>query len=611
MSFIDTGTSFASVDAFDDLPKNIRVKYRPTGGKSKGRWAEAVAFKQLLPETQSICNMVSVSLDSERNALVSELERRHRVLLQSVQDHMERMSLSGSKTSSFSLMSSKQAHVMHKLSPVNSGPAWAEEATLEDDNIDNFQQADGNMSGSKDAPAAVELPPSLPCTPGDEPAMINAKTAETEDAEAMAKARSMQQRVSTLVGSKRKTHSVLGDDDESRGPLWHPSVLVKHPMFDALFCGVIILNCAVMFFEFQYQGFETGYDIGYPKFDKNAKDTWPGAHEAFHVIEWVFGVIFTLEILIKVAGQKLKFPCYVWNWIDTVIVVCWAIDAIFSGAVKLPVPPTMMRLVRLARTLRLVRLMRTVKNFDALYIMTTAIYGSFSILSWCFILLMMVQTACAFALNQLLKDTIIDADNKLSHQAQQQIFQYFGTTWRALFTMFELTLGNWVVPARILQEHAGGAYCVFAVVFKLCIGFGVLGVVNGVFTQETFKVAAADNRIMMRQKERDIKHHTRKMQMLFAAADESGDGLLDMDEFQAVMSHAETKLWLSAQDISFRDAGELFKLIEDGDGHVTAEGLVMGVARLKGAAKQLDLISLLREQELFRERVAKKLAMTE
>eukprot|EP00930_Biecheleria_cincta_P082756 TRINITY_DN72417_c0_g1_i1.p1 TRINITY_DN72417_c0_g1~~TRINITY_DN72417_c0_g1_i1.p1 ORF type:complete len:611 (+),score=103.49 TRINITY_DN72417_c0_g1_i1:42-1874(+) len=608
MSFTDTGTSFSSVDSFNDMPKNFRVKYRPKGGKTKGRWAEAVACKQLLPETQSVCSMVSMALDLEREALVSELERRHRALLQSVSDHMERMSLAGSKTS-FSPMPSKHApmaHLMHKLPPVTSGPARAGEANLEDDTL---QQEAGKIPVSKDGPFLEPLPPLLG-TPVAEPAVVDAKPAESEDTKAMAKTANMQSRVTAMVGIGSNSHSVLrGRDDIGRAPLWYPSEIVKHPAFDAFFCGVIILNCAVMFFEFQYQGFETGYYIGYPNFDTNAKDTWPGAHEAFRVIELIFGVTFTIEVLIKIAGQKLKFPCYTWNWIDTVIVACWAIDAIFSGAVALPVPPTMMRLVRLARTLRLVRLMRTVKNFDALYIMTTAIYGSFSILSWCFILLMMVQTACAFVLNQLLKENLMDTESKLSDEARRQIFQYFGTTWRALFTMFELTLGNWVVPARILQEHVGGIYCAFVVVFKLCIGFGVLGVVNGVFTQETFKVAAADNRIMMRQKERDIKHHTHKMQQLFSAADESGDGLLDIDEFEAVLSHPETKLWLSAQDISFRDPGELFKLIEDGQGQVTAEGLVMGVARLKGAAKQLDLISLQREQELFRQRVAKKLAI--
>lgn len=606
-NFLESGASWTtSVDPINDVPKNFRVQYRVLHGQekgeatktTKGRWAEAVAFKQFSPEMDDICNMVSMALDSERE----ELERRHRQLLQNVSDHMQRGSRFNSKTSceEESRLQSKTSGFLNTKQRDMSktcDSAWIEEAILEE-------------------PISLQ-PADLPGNPVREPAEADSKPTETkEDADLMAKKRKSQdQRISQVTRANKvkspgdRQISVLGEDGANEGKLWYPSVLVQHPMFDALFCGVILANCVVMFFEFQYQGFETGFTIGYPKFEKNAEDTWPYAREAFHVIEWIFGVIFTAEILLKVAGQKLKFPCYLWNWIDTVIVVCWIMDAVASSSVTLPVDPTMMRLVRLARTLRLLRLMRTMKNFDALYIMTTAIYGSCSILSWCFVLLMMVQTCCAFVLNQLLQDTIMDVDGKLSDEHKQQIFKYFGTTWRALFTMFELTLGNWVVPARILQEHAGAAYCLFTVIFKLCIGFGVLGVVNGVFTQETFKVAAADNRIMMRQKEREVKHHTKKMKQLFSAADESGDGILDSEEFYAVMTHPETKLWLSAQDISFRDPHVLFDLIEDGKGQVTADALVMGVARLKGGAKQLDLITLQREQDLLWRKIAEKLGV--
>ena len=36
------------------------------------------------------------------------------------------------------------------------------------------------------------------------------------------------------------------------------------------------------------------------------------------------------------------------------------------------------------------------------------------------------------------------------------------------------------------------------ILHKLVIGFAVVGVINGVFIQETFKVASSDNQIMMR-----------------------------------------------------------------------------------------------------------------
>ena len=36
--------------------------------------------------------------------------------------------------------------------------------------------------------------------------------------------------------------------------------------------------------------------------------------------------------------------------------------------------------------------------------------------------------------------------------------------------------------------------------YKLVIGFAAVGIINAVFMQETFKVAASDDKLMMRQK---------------------------------------------------------------------------------------------------------------
>merc|ERR1719502_1995877 len=104
-----------------------------------------------------------------------------------------------------------------------------------------------------------------------------------------------------------------------------------------------------------------------------------------------------------------------------------------------------------------------------------------------------------------------------------------------MLTMFEITLGNWMIPCRALVEHVSEYYMTFFLIHKLIIGFSVVSVIMGVFIQETFKVSTTDDHIMMIQKERDIKTHTRKMRALLEHADASGDGQLDPEEFGEVM----------------------------------------------------------------------------
>ena len=66
-------------------------------------------------------------------------------------------------------------------------------------------------------------------------------------------------------------------------------------------------------------------------------------------------------------------------------------------------------------------------------------------------------------------------------------FDGIGIDWRA-----------WLTWIALLKEY----YAIFSVAYKLIIGFAAVGIINAVFMQETFKVAASDDKLMMRQKAR-------------------------------------------------------------------------------------------------------------
>ena len=52
----------------------------------------------------------------------------------------------------------------------------------------------------------------------------------------------------------------------------------------------------------------------------------------------------------------------------------------------------------------------------------------------------------------------------------------------------------------------------------------VIGIINGVFIQETFKVAENDDHLLLMQKERGAKLHAKKMEKFIAILDEDCDG---------------------------------------------------------------------------------------
>eukprot|EP00928_Gymnodinium_smaydae_P049059 TRINITY_DN32893_c0_g1_i1.p1 TRINITY_DN32893_c0_g1~~TRINITY_DN32893_c0_g1_i1.p1 ORF type:complete len:575 (+),score=99.80 TRINITY_DN32893_c0_g1_i1:57-1727(+) len=377
--------------------------------------------------------------------------------------------------------------------------------------------------------------------------------------------------------------------------------VVRHHMFEATFCLLIFLNALVMAAESQYHGMDRAYDLRYPGFHVDAAQYWPGAASVLHICSWVFGVVFIIEILGKLLALKLNFFKDPWNWLDAIVCLVWVAAKIVAG---LPVNSQMFRLARFFRLLRLLRLVRKIEGLDALFIMTTAIKSSFSVLFWTFVLLSMVQLMMALFLNQLLLEFYF-TDDPDSMDKQHDVFTYFGTFTRAFFSMYELTLANWPPACRLLAQNVTEWFFLYGVLHKLSIGFAVVGVINSVFMQETFKVAAMDDVLMVRTKDRATKLHAQKMMSFLQEADCcDGDGHISKDEFFNILSDSQVKLWLSSMDLDTSDAETLFDLIDHSeDGLLSFQELVSGVARLKGAARSIDVVVLMRRHAELMARV--------
>ncbi|OLQ15377.1 hypothetical protein AK812_SmicGene449 [Symbiodinium microadriaticum] len=105
------------------------------------------------------------------------------------------------------------------------------------------------------------------------------------------------------------------------------------------------------------------------------------------------------------------------------------------------------------------------------------------------------------------------------------------------------------------------------------MGFAVIGVINAVLMQETFKVAYLDDTVMVREKVKAMRHHVAKMSELFHGADTSRDGKLDLEDI--------FRMWLAAMELDVSNVEELFKMLNtNGDGRLSATELVQGLAAL-------------------------------
>lgn len=366
------------------------------------------------------------------------------------------------------------------------------------------------------------------------------------------------------------------------------SNVVNSSWFDGGFSLLIFLNAVIMALEAQYKGFDYGISAGYPGCTIPAAEQWPGAEDVFKVMNLIFGILFTIELVIKVAALRVDFLRSIWNWFDTFAVSVWLIEEIVSSVV---VSASIVRLGRMARLARLARMVKTIQAFDSLQVLLGSIQASASALFWSSCLLLLIQMIVGLAIHNLLQDHM--SDPAVSAQSRKAVYGYFGSFSRSMISMFELSMANWPQICWTLVNGVSEWYGIVVLLYKLVVGFAVLVVVTGVFLHETFKVASSDDDLMLVQKQRATKNHVAKMERLFREADTSNDGLIDRDEFKKVLNIDKVRTWLSAMELEVSDPDLLFDFLDDGDENITVAELIDGVARLKGAARNIDVVALM------------------
>jgi len=237
--------------------------------------------------------------------------------------------------------------------------------------------------------------------------------------------------------------------------------------------------------------------------------------------------------------------------------------------------------------------------------MMTALRGSVSTLCWSIIIFATSLSFFALFMSQILRLIYLESDEMPIDQ-RRELYRYFGTFTKSLFTMFELAFANWPPVSRMLGENCSEWFMMLAVIFKLSMGFAVIGVVNGIFMQETM-TAAFDDQIMIRRHERSRHFHDKKMHQLFEKLDKDGSGQLDCTEVVTALKDKSVREWLASMDISFTvPESKIFALIDvDNDKSLSFEELKKGIAHIKGPARSIDLITLTREVREMRDMLRK------
>jgi len=356
---------------------------------------------------------------------------------------------------------------------------------------------------------------------------------------------------------------------------WELHMMMKGHL--GLFIGVLILLSSLLtFVELEFHG--------------------TGEHAlVFDICTHGLTVVFVMELAVRLYVYRVHYFRSSFNLLDGIVVMLTCLDTwVLSYMQYNVVNISFLRLVRFVRVARALRVMRALSLFQNLRVLVNAIFMSMPSLFWSMLVLFVFMLSSSLFLCQMLQDFIANEkdDNK---DTVDWVKQHYGTSSKALYTVFELTLsGCWPNYARRLIEEVNVGYAAFFVFYVTCVVFAMIRIISALFLKDTLTSTANDDELMCSERSKEINAFKAKLAALFNDADHSEDGYLDRTELEWLLEHPNVKVWMSALGLDVRNAMELFELLDDGDGYVSQFEFLDGITRLRGSARSQDLFILMR-----------------
>mmetsp|Transcript_86319 Transcript_86319/g.252582 ORF Transcript_86319/g.252582 Transcript_86319/m.252582 type:complete len:615 (-) Transcript_86319:133-1977(-) len=365
----------------------------------------------------------------------------------------------------------------------------------------------------------------------------------------------------------------------------HVRRVLNNPKFDLVIGILIIINTVIMFTQLEIEAPS-------PTLDYMADDD---SHKSFAVISHCFNAAFFLELLVRIYAKRGSFFMSAFNWVDAGIVLITSVDAyILSQLSGNRGNISFMRLARFIRVVRALRVIRTMNLFRQLRVLLNTIAMSFMSLFWSMLILFIFMLMFSLFLCQMLQGVVEDASK--DQEIRDFVYRYYGTSFKALYTVFEITFsGGWPNYARPVVEEVNAYYALAFVIYITGVVFAMVRIISALFLKDTLQTAANDADMMIQERQKEMKLFVNKLSELFNEADKSKDGFLSLEELQNIMSYPKVKVWMGMLGLDVTETKSLFNMLDDGDGQISWDEFVSGIQRLKGTSRAQDTIAIMKD----------------
>lgn len=335
--------------------------------------------------------------------------------------------------------------------------------------------------------------------------------------------------------------------------------------FEIAVATAVITNCCVL-------GWATYY----------AKDETP---LIISVLDNCFVVLFIGELLMRALAFSWVWFFSITNALDVAVVF---LTSILPNWILAPMDVdagTISRCgaLRIFRVVRLVRFVRMLPRFADLWLLVSSIISSSRLLFWSFMVVAFVHLIFAIAVIELVIESPV-------FEGDEEVDRYYGDLFKTMLTLLQMmTFDGVVEKLDLVVEKSPPAIIVF-VLFLGVAGIVLNSLMTAIIMKHHGEQASKDVDALAHHKKLSKRRQKLELKRIFEEMDADKSGTLTKAKFGDIIRNLRFAHKCRVLDIELAELPDIFEILDDGNGLLTAEQFCEGIFNLEGPAMNCHMM---------------------